>query len=41
MSETIDDLYSEAEQRLKRERDRAAEKIKEELNAAKQKALAK
>ncbi|MEM2760299.1 MAG: hypothetical protein QXU32_01240 [Nitrososphaerales archaeon] len=38
-SESIDKLYAEAERRLKEEHDRAIEKIKEELKAAKQKAL--
>jgi hypothetical protein len=41
MSESTDDLYSVAEKRLKHERDRAVEKIKEELKTTERKALSK
>ncbi len=41
MSESTDDLYSVAEKRLKQERDRAVEKIKEELKTAERKTLSK
>lgn len=39
MSESIDDLYSKAEKRLKEEHDKEVERIKEELKEAKRKAL--
>ena len=41
MGESTEELYSVAEKRLKQERDRAVEKIKQELKLAKQKALSK
>jgi LPS O-antigen subunit length determinant protein (WzzB/FepE family) len=41
MVESTDELYSAAEKRLRQERDRAVEKIKEELKVAQRKALSK
>lgn len=41
MSESIDEFYSEAEKRLKREYEKTVEKIRGQLKEAKQKALSK
>ncbi len=41
MGESTKELYNEAEKKLRLERDRAVENIKEELNTTKQKTLAK
>tara|TARA_Y100000780_G_scaffold231047_2_gene254860 strand:- start:749 stop:874 length:126 start_codon:yes stop_codon:yes gene_type:complete len=41
MGGSTKELYNEAEKKLRLERDRAVEKIKEELNTTKQKTLAK
>ena len=41
MGGSTKELYNKAEKKLRLERDRAVEKIKEELNTTKQKTLAK